>query len=98
MLAKCGWIDAEKQVKSLAAATTNPSKALAAEFERSKTAALKAKTAYLQKREALHSLDSEIRKSGQDIQSLISQQSKLGASLEKLNGHYVALDRISSVC
>ena len=97
LLAKRGWMDAEKQVKSLAmqmAATTNPSKALVTEFERSKTAALKAKTAYLQKREALHNLDNEIRKSGQDIQNLISQQTKLGASLQKLKGHYVALDRI----
>ena len=94
-------MDAEKQVKSLAmqiAATINPSKALVTEFERSKTAALKAKAAYLQKREALHSLDNEIRKSGKDIQSLISQQTKLGASLQKLKGHYVALDRIMQKC
>jgi hypothetical protein len=48
LLAKRAWMEAETQVKSLAvqmAATTNPSKALVAEFERSKTAALKAKTA-----------------------------------------------------
>ncbi len=97
LLAKRAWMEAENQVKSLAmqmAATANPSKALVAEFERSKTAALKAKTAYLQKREALHNLDNEIQKSGQDIQGLIAQQTKLGSSIEKLKGHYVALDRL----
>ncbi len=97
LVAKRTWMEAENQVKSLAmqmAATANPSKALVTEFERSKTAALKAKTVYLQKREALHSLDSEIRKSGQDIQGLIAQQTKLGSSIEKLKGHYVALDRL----
>jgi hypothetical protein len=49
LLAKRAWMEAENQVKSLAiqmAATANPSKALVTEFERSKTAALKAKTAY----------------------------------------------------
>ena len=97
LLAKRAWMEAENQVKSLSlqmAATANPSKALVTEFERSKTAALKAKTAYLQKRDALHNLDNEIRKSGKDIQGLIAQQTKLGSSIEKLKGHYVALDRL----
>ncbi len=97
LLAKRAWMEAENQVKSLSlqmAVTANPSKTLVTEFERSKTAALKAKTAYLQKRDALHNLDNEIRKSGQDIQGLIAQQTKLGSSIEKFKGHYVALDRL----
>lgn len=94
---KGAWIEAQKQVKSLAveiAAAAKPSKALIKEFERSKAAALKAKTSYLRKRDSLHNLNSEIQKSGQDIRSLIVQQNKLGSSIEKLKGHYVSLDRI----
>ncbi|XGA08897.1 MAG: phage tail tape measure protein [Wolbachia endosymbiont of Xenopsylla cheopis] len=94
LIAKKSWKDLEGQVKSLAKQiklSENPSKALQTEFNKVKLSTSKAKAAYLQKREALHQLNLEIKKSGQNIESLIRNQLKLGASTEKLRSRYHAL-------
>ncbi|GHM58167.1 MAG: hypothetical protein sGL2_03170 [Candidatus Mesenet longicola] len=97
LIAKKSWKDLEGQVKSLAKQiklSENPSKTLKAEFDKVKLSTSKAKAAYLQKREALHQLNLEIKKSGQNIESLIRNQLKLGASTEKLKSRYHALGSI----
>ncbi|WP_339048006.1 phage tail tape measure protein [Candidatus Mesenet endosymbiont of Phosphuga atrata] len=97
LIAKKSWKDLEGQVKSLAKQiklSENPSKALQTEFNKVKLSTSKAKAAYLQKREALHQLNLEIRKSGQDTESLIRNQLKLGASTEKLKSRYHALGSV----
>ena len=85
------WKGFEDQVKSLAKqmkAIEKPSKTLKAEFDKAKTSATKAKEAYLKKRDALHSFNEEVRKSGRNIKSLVSDQYKLGSSIEVLKGKY----------
>ncbi|WP_386086920.1 phage tail tape measure protein [Wolbachia endosymbiont (group A) of Norellia spinipes] len=85
------WKGFEDQVKSLAKqikAVEKPSKTLKAEFDKAKTSAIKAKEAYLKKRESLHLLNEEVRKSGRNIKSLVSDQYKLGSSIEVLKGKY----------
>ncbi|BFD47785.1 MAG: hypothetical protein DMENIID0003_08590 [Wolbachia endosymbiont of Sergentomyia squamirostris] len=97
LLARRSWNELEIKTKSLAQQIKNakePSKSLQNEFTRSKTAALKAKTAYLQKRSALHLLRTEFSKSGRDIKSLIGDQVKLGSSIEKLKNNYTALNSV----
>ncbi|WP_353278943.1 phage tail tape measure protein [Wolbachia endosymbiont (group B) of Longitarsus flavicornis] len=97
LLARRSWNELEIKTKSLAQQIKNtgaPSKSLQNEFTRSKTAALKAKTAYLQKRSALHHLRTEFSKSGRDIKSLIGDQVKLGSSIEKLKNNYTALNSV----
>lgn len=82
------------QVKSLAQqikATAKPSKDLKAQFDNAKESAIKAKTAYLQKRDTLHALSEEFKKSGKNIQSLIRDQDKLGASANRLRSQYSRL-------
>ncbi|MHC3931058.1 UNVERIFIED_CONTAM: phage tail tape measure protein [Wolbachia endosymbiont of Nasonia longicornis] len=85
------WKGFEDQVKSLAKqmkAVEKPSKTLKAEFDKAKTSATKAKEAYLKKRDALHSFNEEVRKSGRNIKSLVNDQYKLGSSIEVLKGKY----------
>ncbi|WP_419198645.1 phage tail tape measure protein [Wolbachia endosymbiont of Rhagoletis cingulata] len=85
------WKGFEDQVKSLAKqmkAVEKPSKTLKAEFDKAKTSATKAKEAYLKKRDALHSFNEEVRKSGRNIKYLVSDQHKLGSSIEVLKGKY----------
>ncbi|WP_375316267.1 phage tail tape measure protein [Wolbachia endosymbiont (group A) of Colletes cunicularius] len=85
------WKGFEDQVKSLAKqmkAIEKPSKTLKAEFDKAKFSATKAKEAYLRKRDALHSFNEEVRKSGRNIKSLVSDQYKLGSSIEVLKGKY----------
>ncbi|WP_264336564.1 MULTISPECIES: phage tail tape measure protein [unclassified Wolbachia] len=85
------WKGFEDQVKSLAKqmkAVEKPSKTLKAEFDKAKFSATKAKEAYLKKRDALHSFNEEVRKSGRNIKSLVSDQYKLGSSIEVLKGKY----------
>ncbi|WMT84698.1 phage tail tape measure protein [Wolbachia endosymbiont of Listronotus oregonensis] len=85
------WKGFEDQVKSLAKqmkAIEKPSKTLKAEFDKAKSSATKAKEAYLKKRDALHSFNEEVRKSGRNIKSLVSDQYKLGSSIEVLKGKY----------
>ncbi|KAB2978029.1 MULTISPECIES: phage tail tape measure protein [unclassified Wolbachia] len=85
------WKCFEDQVKSLAKqmkTIEKPSKTLKAEFDKAKFSATKAKEAYLKKRDALHSLNEEVRKSGKDIKSLVRDQYKLGSSIEVLKGKY----------
>ncbi|WP_353274319.1 phage tail tape measure protein [Wolbachia endosymbiont (group B) of Hofmannophila pseudospretella] len=85
------WKGFEDQVKSLAKqmkAIKKPSKTLKAEFDKAKFSATKAKEAYLKKRDALHSFNEEVRKSGRNIKSLVSDQYKLGSSIEVLKGKY----------
>ncbi|RDD34802.1 Phage-related minor tail protein [Wolbachia endosymbiont of Cylisticus convexus] len=85
------WKGFEDQVKSLAKqmkAIEKPNKTLKAEFDKAKTSATKAKEAYLKKRDALHSFNEEVRKSGRNIKSLVSDQYKLGSSIEVLKGKY----------
>ncbi|WP_353287831.1 phage tail tape measure protein [Wolbachia endosymbiont (group B) of Gerris lacustris] len=85
------WKGFEDQVKSLAKqmkAIEKPSKTLKAEFDKAKFSAIKAKEAYLKKRDALHSFNEEVRKSGRNIKSLVSDQYKLGSSIEILKGKY----------
>ncbi|BFD47063.1 MAG: hypothetical protein DMENIID0003_01370 [Wolbachia endosymbiont of Sergentomyia squamirostris] len=97
LLARRSWNELEIKTKSLAQQIKNaeePSKSLQNEFTRSKTAALKAKTAYLQKRSALHHLRTEFSKSGRDIKSLIGDQAKLGSSTQKLKNNYTALNSV----
>ncbi|WP_265034249.1 MULTISPECIES: phage tail tape measure protein [unclassified Wolbachia] len=97
LLARRSWNELEIKTKSLAQQIKNaegPSKSLQNEFTRSKTAALKAKTAYLQKRSALHLLRTEFSKSGRDIKSLIGDQVKLGSSTQKLKNNYTALNSV----
>nr|WP_237350091.1 phage tail tape measure protein [Wolbachia endosymbiont of Cylisticus convexus] len=71
-----------------------PSKALRNEFEKLKASASKAKEAYIKKRDALHTLNEEIRKSGKDIKSLVRDQTKLGSSIEVLKGKYSKLGSV----
>ncbi|WP_342068477.1 phage tail tape measure protein [Wolbachia endosymbiont (group B) of Melanargia galathea] len=85
------WKGFEDQVKSLAKqmkAIEKPNKTLKAEFDKAKFSATKAKEAYLKKRDALHSFNEEVRKSGRNIKSLVSDQYKLGSSIEVLKGKY----------
>ncbi|WP_353285281.1 phage tail tape measure protein [Wolbachia endosymbiont (group A) of Beris morrisii] len=85
------WKGFEDQVKSLAKQmkeVEKPSKTLKAEFDKAKFSATKAKEAYLRKRDALHSFNEEVRKSGRNIKSLVSDQYKLGSSIEVLKGKY----------
>ncbi|WP_265023977.1 phage tail tape measure protein [Wolbachia endosymbiont (group A) of Epagoge grotiana] len=91
LTSKRSWKGFEDQVKSLAKqmkAIEKPSKTLKAEFDKAKTSAIKAKEAYLKKRDALHSFNEEVRKSGRNIKSLVSDQYKLGSSIEVLKGKY----------
>ncbi|WP_265030268.1 phage tail tape measure protein [Wolbachia endosymbiont (group A) of Philonthus cognatus] len=91
LTSKRSWKGFEDQVKSLAKqmkAIEKPSKTLKAEFDKAKTSATKAKEAYLKKRDALHSFNEEVRKSGRNIKSLVSNQYKLGSSVEALKGKY----------
>jgi len=91
LTSKRSWKGFEDQVKSLAKqmkAIEKPSKILKAEFDKAKTSAIKAKEAYLKKRDALHSFNEEVRKSGRNIKSLVSDQYKLGSSIEVLKGKY----------
>nr|WP_265029709.1 phage tail tape measure protein [Wolbachia endosymbiont (group A) of Philonthus cognatus] len=91
LTSKRSWKGFEDQVKSLAKqmkAIEKPSKTLKAEFDKAKTSATKAKEAYLKKRDALHSFNEEVRKSGRNIKSLVSDQYKLGSSIEILKGKY----------
>ncbi|ADW80225.1 tail tape measure [Wolbachia endosymbiont wVitB of Nasonia vitripennis phage WOVitB] len=88
------WKGFEDQVKSLAKqmkAVEKPSKTLKAEFDKAKFSATKAKEAYLKKRDALHSFNEEARKSGRNVQSLIKDQHKLGASVSMLKSRYSKL-------
>ncbi|WP_174515780.1 phage tail tape measure protein [Wolbachia endosymbiont of Cardiocondyla obscurior] len=95
LVAKRSWKGLEVQVKSLAQqikATAKPSKTLKAQFDKAKESAIKAKTAYLQKRDTLHALSEEFKKSGKNIQSLIRDQDKLGASVGRLRSQYSKLN------
>ncbi|BET35772.1 MULTISPECIES: phage tail tape measure protein [Wolbachia] len=91
LTSKRSWKGFEDQVKSLAKqmkAIEKPSKTLKAEFDKAKTSAIKAKEAYLKKRDTLHSFNEEVRKSGRNIKYLVSDQHKLGSSIEVLKGKY----------
>ncbi|WP_264685606.1 phage tail tape measure protein [Wolbachia endosymbiont (group B) of Watsonalla binaria] len=95
------WKEAEKKAKESAAAIAKekkekkePNKALKNEFEKLKASASKAKEAYIKKRDALHTLNEEIRKSGKDIRSLVRDQAKLGSSIEVLKGKYSKLGSV----
>ncbi|MCX3064468.1 phage tail tape measure protein [Wolbachia endosymbiont of Drosophila pseudotakahashii] len=95
------WKEAEKKAKESAAAITKekkeknePSKALKNEFEKLKASASKAKEAYIKKRDALYTLNEEIRKSGKDVKSLVRDQTKLGSSIEVLKGKYSKLGSV----
>ncbi len=95
------WKEAEKKAKESAAAIAKekkekkePNKALKNEFEKLKASASKAKEAYIKKRDALHTLNEEIRKSGKDIKSLVRDQTKLGSSIEVLKGKYNKLGSV----
>ncbi|GFQ98222.1 probable tape measure protein [Trichonephila clavata] len=97
LTSKRSWKGFEDQVKSLAKqmkAIEKPSKTLKAEFDKAKTSATKAKEAYLKKRDALHSFNEEVRKSGRNIKSLVSDQYKLGSSIEVLKGKYSKLGSV----
>nr|WP_253302689.1 phage tail tape measure protein [Wolbachia endosymbiont of Psylliodes chrysocephala] len=92
------WKEAEKKAKESATAIAKekkePSKALKNEFEKLKALASKAKEAYIKKRDALHTLNEEVRKSGKDIKSLVRDQTKLGSSIEVLKGKYSKLGSV----
>ncbi|MFP3015719.1 MAG: phage tail tape measure protein [Wolbachia sp.] len=92
------WKEAEKKAKESATAIAKekkePSKALKNEFEKLKASASKAKEAYIKKRDALHTLNEEVRKSGKDIKSLVRDQTKLGSSIEVLKGKYSKLGSV----
>ncbi|WCR59277.1 MAG: hypothetical protein PG978_000713 [Wolbachia endosymbiont of Ctenocephalides felis wCfeF] len=96
LVAKRSWKGLEVQVKSLAQqikATAKPSKDLKAEFDKAKKSVIKAKKEYLQKRNTLHTFSEEVKKSGKNIQSLIRDQDKLGASVSKLRSQYNLLNK-----
>ncbi|MGL9779081.1 MAG: phage tail tape measure protein [Wolbachia sp.] len=67
-------------------------KTFEADFDKAKKEAKEGRLAYLQKRDALHAFSEEVRKSGKNIQSLIRDQDKLGASAEKLRSQYSKLN------
>lgn len=97
LLAKNEWHQAEAQVKSLAQTMNqaeNPSNQMIQSFEKSKVAASKAKQAYLEKRDALQILSTKLLKTGVSTGSLVAEQTKLGASLEKLKTKYRELNSI----
>ncbi|WP_065094564.1 phage tail tape measure protein [Wolbachia endosymbiont of Nomada panzeri] len=66
-------------------------KTLKAEFDKARAEVKKEKAAYLQKRNTLHAFSEEVRKSGKNVQSLIRDQHKLGASADRLRGQYSKL-------
>ncbi len=80
-----------KEAKAAYLQHKGDNKNLKAEFNKVKASAAKEKTAYLQNREALHVFNQEVKKSGKNIQSLIRDQYKLGASAEKLRSQYSKL-------
>jgi phage-related tail protein len=95
--AKNEWAQAEANVKSLALEmrqVANPSNEMVASFEKSKNAASKAKQAYIEKRDALHSLGAKLKQSGVDMNSLSTEQTKLGASIDKLKTKYNDLNTL----
>lgn len=65
-----------------------------AEKKAKESAAAIAKEAYVKKRDALHTLNEEIRKSGKDIRSLVRDQTKLGSSIEVLKGKHSKLGSV----
>nr|WP_319606933.1 phage tail tape measure protein [Wolbachia endosymbiont (group A) of Cheilosia soror] len=67
-------------------------KTLKAEFDKARAEVKNEKAAYLQKRNTLHAFSEEVRKSGKNVQSLIKDQYKLGASAEKLRSQYTKLN------
>ncbi|MDR2609582.1 MAG: phage tail tape measure protein [Rickettsiales bacterium] len=67
-------------------------KTFKADFDKAKKEAREGKLAYFEKRGALHAFSEEVRKSGKNIQSLIKDQYKLGASAEKLRNRYTKLN------
>ncbi|WP_353282468.1 phage tail tape measure protein [Wolbachia endosymbiont (group A) of Myopa testacea] len=67
-------------------------KTLKAEFDKARAEVKNEKAAYLQKRNTLHAFSEEVRKSGKNVQSLIRDQHKLGASAEKLRSQYSKLN------
>ncbi|APR99025.1 phage tail tape measure protein [Wolbachia endosymbiont of Folsomia candida] len=97
LASKKSWKGFEDQVKSLAKqikAVEKPSKTLKAEFDKAKASATKAKVSYLKKRDSLHSLNEEVRKSGTNIKSLVRDQYKLGSSVETLKSKYSKLGSV----
>ncbi len=81
-----------KEAKAAYLQQNRDNKNLKAEFNKVKASAAKEKTAYLQNREALHVFNQEVKKRGKNIQSLIRDQHKLGASAEKLRSQYSKLN------
>ena len=81
-----------KEAKAAYLQQNGDNKNLKAEFNKVKASAAKEKTAYLQNREALHVFNQKVKKSGKNIQSLIRDQHKLGASAEKLRSQYSKLN------
>ncbi|GFT83258.1 tail tape measure [Nephila pilipes] len=81
-----------KEAKAAYLQQNGDNKNLKVEFNKVKASAAKEKTAYLQNREALHVFNQEVKKSGKNIQSLIRDQHKLGASAEKLRSQYSKLN------
>jgi TP901 family phage tail tape measure protein len=95
--AKRAWHDAENQVRRLAvgiSSTAEPTKAMQAEFDKSKIAAGRAKDAYLRKREALNKVRTEMVAAGQTSIGLAAQQIKLSGSIDRLKLKYTALDSV----
>lgn len=92
---KRAWQEAENQVRRLAlgiSSTTEPTKAMKAEFEKAQILSGRAKDAFLRKRDALHNVRMEMVSTGQNIGSLTADQLRLGSSIERLKQKYNALD------
>lgn len=93
--ARNAWRSAEGQVKQLSVAmknTANPTQAMQREFEKAKAASNRAKTAYIKQRDALQKIRGEMLITGQSTRNLAAQQSKLGASVTRLQAKYRSLD------
>lgn len=94
--AKRAWETAEEQVKQLALAmkkTEKPTAKMQREFTKAKNATKRAKDAYNKKEIALQGVRNEMKATGQSTRNLLTQQTQLGASVDKLRRKYAALDQ-----
>ncbi|MBF0137466.1 MAG: phage tail tape measure protein [Magnetococcales bacterium] len=96
------WSKAQGDVTRLSAAmssTTAPTRAMQREFDQAKQTAAAAKTAFENKRDALHRLRGEMRSAGVDTTNLVEGQRRLRAELAQVaqaEGRIRQLQRVQS--
>ena len=88
--AKKAWVDASLKAQALARSlqqTSQPSRQLVNEFNKSRDASRQAKSAYLEQKNALNQYERSVKTVGMSIQSLYQKEKKL-AELQKKNSAY----------